>query len=50
MSDHYSTLELVKHDDTAKAPEPDHDVTAFELDSTLFAPEVTSASVGSQSC
>ena len=51
MTDHYSTLEvvehyhrpaleLVRHDETARAPERDHDATAFELDSSCLAPEV----------
>lgn len=41
MTRQYSTLELVKHDETARAPERDHCATAFELDSSRFAPEVS---------
>ena len=52
MTDHNSTLdpvqhdgcpslELVIHDDTARAPERDHDATAFELDASCLAPEVS---------
>lgn len=40
MDRHYSTLELVKHDETARAPERDWDATAFELDPSAVAPEV----------
>ena len=36
----YSTLELVKHDATAAAPERDHAVVAPENDRRLEAPEV----------
>lgn len=39
MDRHYSTLELVKHDETARAPERDWDATAFELDGSALAPE-----------
>ena len=53
MDRHYSTLELVnhdetaralelvKHDDTARAPERDYDATAFELDAAALAPQVS---------
>ena len=40
MDGHYSNLELAKFDDTARAPEFDHDATAFELDSSALAPQV----------
>ena len=40
MDRHYSTLELVRHDDTARAPERDYDATAFELDGAALAPQV----------
>ena len=36
-----STLELVRHDETAGAPERDNDATAFELDASCLAPEVS---------
>ncbi|KAM0800348.1 hypothetical protein BDR22DRAFT_972912 [Usnea florida] len=39
MDRHYSTLELSKHDETARAPERDYDATAFELDTSALAPE-----------
>ena len=35
------TLELVRHDETARAPERDNDATAFELDTSCLAPEVS---------
>ena len=35
-----STLELFRHDETARAPERDTDATAFELDGSCLAPEV----------
>ena len=35
-----STLELFRHDETARAPERDNDATAFELDASCLAPEV----------
>ena len=53
MDHHYSTLELVnndvtarapellKHDMTARAPERDYDATAFELDPSALAPQVS---------
>ena len=41
MDRHYSTLELAKHDETAKAPERDYNVTAFELDASALAPQVS---------
>ena len=34
-------LELVRHDETARAPERDWDVTAFELDTDALAPQVS---------
>ena len=40
MERHYSTLELVKFDETARAPERDYDTTAFELDTSALAPQV----------
>ena len=33
--------ELVKYDESARAPECDHDATAFELDSSALAPQVS---------
>ena len=44
MEQHYSTLELVKHDETARAPERDYDATAFELDASAMAPQVSTIS------
>ena len=41
MEQHHSTLDLVKHDETAKAPDHDHDATAFELDAIALAPQVS---------
>ena len=41
MERDHPTLELAKHDETAKAPEVDHDATAFELDNSAFAPQVS---------
>lgn len=41
MDRHYSTLELVKHDETARAPERDWDATVFELDGSALAPQVS---------
>lgn len=41
MEQQYSTLELVKHDETARAPERDYDATAFELDASALAPQVS---------
>ena len=43
MDRHYSTLELAKHDETARAPERDYDATAFELDTSALAPQVSKA-------
>ncbi|KAM0799383.1 hypothetical protein BDR22DRAFT_910741 [Usnea florida] len=40
MEHHHSTLELVKNDDTARAPERDWDATALELDTGALAPQV----------
>ena len=40
MERHYSTLELVKFDETIGAPERDYDATAFELDTGACAPQV----------
>ena len=60
MNRHYSTLELFKHDETARAPEllthdetarapeRDLDATAFELDSSVVAPEVCKRLVGTK--
>ena len=50
MGRHYSTLELTKHDETARAPERDYDATAFELDPSVLAPEVTTTPCGARSC
>ena len=36
-----STLELFRHDETARAPERDNDTMAFELDPSCLAPEVS---------
>lgn len=44
MDRHYSTLELFKHDETARAPERDYDATAFELDTSALAPQVSMTS------
>ncbi len=53
MDRHYSTLELikhdeitgalelVKHDETTRSPERDYDATAFELDTSALAPQVS---------
>ena len=41
MDQDYSTLELAKHDETARAPERDYDATAFELDASALAPQVS---------
>lgn len=53
MDRNYSTLELARdddtarapelvcHDETARAPERDYDVTAFELDVSALAPQVS---------
>ena len=40
MDRHHSTLELVRYDETARAPERDFDATAFEVDASALAPEV----------
>ena len=40
MDPHHSTLEVVEHDETTRAPERDWDATAFELDASALAPEV----------
>ena len=40
ISPKYSTLELVKHDATAAAPERDHAVVAPENDRQLEVPQV----------
>ena len=40
MADQYSTLELVKHDKAANAPELDRDVNAPEPDYTFTTPQV----------
>ena len=41
--DHHcsTTLELVEHDETIRAPERDWDATAYELDVSVLAPEVS---------
>ena len=41
MEGQYSTLELTKHDQTARAPERDYDATAFELDPGALPPQVS---------
>ena len=49
MTDHHPTLEhdgrptlgLVRHDETARAPERDYDAAAFELGTSCLAPEVS---------
>ncbi len=53
MDRHFSTLELAEHDEnarglelvrndvTARAPERDYDTTAFELDTSALAPQVS---------
>lgn len=53
MERFYSTLELAGHDETARAPElvrydetaraleRDYDATAFELDASALAPQVS---------
>ena len=41
MEQHYSTLELTKHDETTRAPERDYHATAFELDPDALAPQVS---------
>ena len=53
MDRHCSTLELAKHDETARAPElvrydettrapeRDYDAAAFELDPSTLAPEIS---------
>lgn len=43
MDRHFSTLELVVYDETARAPEFDRGATAFELDSNILAPQVSKA-------
>ena len=57
MDRHHSTLELVQHDETVRAPElvqhdetvrapeRDWDATAFELDASVLAPQVSKGSV-----
>ena len=50
MDRHYSTLELAKHDATARAPERDYDATAFELDVSVLAPEVSKTPYVARSC
>ena len=39
-AEHYSTLELVEHDQTATAPERDYAATAFELNGRCLGPKV----------
>ena len=43
MDHQHSTLELVKHDETVRAPERDWEATAFELDASALAPQVSKA-------
>lgn len=43
MDHHHSTLELVQHDETVRAPERDWDATAFELDASALGPEISKA-------
>ena len=40
LAEMYSTLQLVKHDQTANAAEVDRDVNAPERDQTLATPQV----------
>ncbi len=40
MNEQYSNLELVRYDDTARAPERDYEATAFEPDASALAPQV----------
>ena len=40
MDRQYSTLEVINHDEAARAPERDYDATAFELDASASAPQV----------
>ena len=40
MDRQYSTLELVRYDETTRAPERDWDATAIELDVGALAPQV----------
>ena len=44
MERQHSALELVEYDETARAPERDHDATAFELDASAMAPQVSTTS------
>ena len=41
MDQQHSTLELVRHDESARAPECGYDATAFELDSSALAPQIS---------
>ena len=41
INEHYSALELVKHDGLVNAPEPDRAAEAPELDQCATAPEVS---------
>lgn len=41
QDDGRSSLELVTDDETVRAPKQDHDATAFELDASCLAPEVS---------
>lgn len=41
MDQQHSTLELARYDETARAPERDHDATALELDLSALAPQVS---------
>ena len=42
MNEQYSDLELVRYDDTARAPERDYEATAFEPDASALAPQACS--------
>lgn len=41
MDQHYSDLELVRHDETARAPERDYEITTLEFDASALAPQVS---------
>lgn len=41
MDRHYSTLELVRYDETARAPERDFHATTLEADASVLAPQVS---------
>ena len=40
MDQQYSTLELVRFDETARAPELQSDIVAVEVDASVSAPQV----------